>query len=58
MKHVAPGLGVLVAGMLFASPIKAVRTVRQTHQLGVSYQQAQWLMRKCTCPAPNRIVLH
>lgn len=35
MKHVAPALGVLVACMLFASPIKAVRGVRFHRQLGV-----------------------
>lgn len=35
MKHVAPALGVLVACMLFASPLKAVKGVRQTRQLGV-----------------------
>lgn len=34
MKHVAPALGVLVACMLFASPLKAVKGVRQTRQLG------------------------
>lgn len=36
MNHVAPALGVIVACMLFASPIKAVRAVRLQHQLGVS----------------------
>jgi hypothetical protein len=35
MKHVAPALGVLVACMLFASPLKAVKGVRQMRQLGV-----------------------
>lgn len=36
MKHVAPALGVVVACMLFASPLKAVKGVRQSRQLGVS----------------------
>jgi hypothetical protein len=35
MKHVAPALGVIVATMLFASPVTVVRAVRQQRQLGV-----------------------
>ena len=38
MKHIAPGLGTLIAWMLFTSPLQAVLNVRRQKALGVCVQ--------------------